>query len=69
MNGWTTEMNLTLEELEDILQTVKTLKGHRCTLYMDNSSGIGSILQCGVHVDVDGVEGELITIISDVDKW
>ena len=63
------EMNLLVDELEDILRVVKQLGGDRCTLYKDNSSGIGYLLSCGVYTQVEGIKGELIVSITDESSW
>ena len=65
----TSEMKVCLTELEEIVATIKKLGGDSCTLYKEEGSGIGYILLCGVRVNVDGVKGELVVPITDVDKW
>ncbi len=65
----TSEMKVWLTELEEIVATIKKLGGDGCTLYKEEGSGIGYILLCGVHVQVEDVKGELIVPITDVDKW
>lgn len=63
------EMTLFVEELEDILKIVKQLGGDRCTLYKDSSSGIGYLLSCGVHTEIEGIGGELIVPVTDESSW
>lgn len=70
MNGCPlTEIYLSLEELEDIVATLKQLGKDRCVMYHDSSSGIGSTLDIGVQVDVDGIKGELKVPITDESSW
>lgn len=70
MSGsYTNKMNIHLEELEEAVSLLKRLGGNQCTLYQDGSSGIGYLLMCGVHIEKDGIKGELIVPITDESSW
>jgi hypothetical protein len=73
----TSEMNLSIDELETILAIINELNpanpailgaGH-ATIMHDNSSGIGAIVKVSVPMKCGNFYGEFTTTITDEENW
>lgn len=61
---------LTRRELEDMLQILDKFPDvDRFELESDSSSGIGSIVNIKFDATYNGVKGQLLVNITDVDRW
>ena len=71
------EVDLTIKEIEKILEIVKRLnpedtmrlEAGRCTIMTDSSSGIGTIVKVRVPVEMGTSYGYFTTIITDESNW
>lgn len=72
------EITLHRDDLESILQLVDQLNPANdegrlsagyITIYQDQSSGIGSIIEAEVDVDINGLRGKFKRTIVDESSW
>lgn len=73
------EITLHRDDLETILQLVDQLNPANdengklgagyVTIYCDNSSGIGSVIEAEVDVDINGLNGKFKRTIVDESSW
>lgn len=59
------------DDLERLIQIIDSTKPvmNTITIYEDNSSGIGSIVEAEVFIDLNGLKGKFKVTIADESSW
>ena len=63
------EMKLSQAELTAIIAVMDALDGKSCFLRRQGGNGIGYTLQCIVDAEIEGIKGQFVVPITDVEMW
>lgn len=65
------QIHLHRDDLERLIQIIDSTKpvSNTITVYEDNSSGIGSIIEAEVMIDLNGLTGAFKVNIVDESSW